>query len=87
MSEKTQEIKGNEVISQIATQLPRRTRRLSPRVVDQVNQLIRDMVTKGMILTLKVASCDCPNRDKCEVYNAGKEVVTVLDKLQNIKPR
>lgn len=74
-------------INRLAPQIVKGRRRLSQKTVSEVNNLLREMVTKGMLLTIKVASCDCPRREQCQVYKYAREIVQVLDKLQGIRAR
>jgi hypothetical protein len=67
--------------------LTKKQKLMNQKTLQQANELLREMVTNGMILSLKVASCTCEKKESCGVYQEAKKLAVILDKLQSIKTR
>jgi len=45
------------------------------------NLMVRKVFEGATKLTIKVATCECPNKDECELYKAGKELAKIVDEF------
>jgi hypothetical protein len=57
------------------------------RAMEQVNDLLKEMVTDSMLLSLKIASCGCVHKDGCGVYKEAQKMAVVLDKINSLKAK
>jgi len=54
---------------------------------EEVNKLIRDLMTEATTLVIKVATCDCNHKDSCGVYEKAKSIAKIIDQLQDLRKR
>jgi len=53
----------------------------------EMDSLIRSLMDVNTTLVIKVASCDCKQSAKCDVYNEAKKIARLIDKIQSMRPR
>jgi len=53
---------------------------------ERISALMKELMGRCTALVIKVATCDCPNRDNCGVFIESRKIAKVIDKLQEVKP-
>ena len=87
MSESEAKKVEEQLVGNPNVKLSKRQKLMNQKALQQANELLKEMVTNGMILSLKVASCTCDKKENCGVYQEAKKLAVILDKLQSVKTR
>lgn len=70
--------------SQIPGQIPAQNQELSPEM-QKISELMKELINRNTSLALKVATCECENRDSCKVYKEAQKVAKIIDQMQEIR--
>jgi len=54
------------------------------QVPEEFLELQSELIKLNTKLVFAVATCDCENRDNCEVYENSKEIAKILKKMQDM---
>jgi hypothetical protein len=62
-----------------------------PKISEQMTSILQDKLRELMnhstTLVLKVASCNCKDKEKCGVYLAGRQIARLIDEIQELRPK
>jgi len=58
-----------------------------PEVSPELSQAFVELMNICTQLIIKVACCNCKNKDKCEVYLKAQEIARVIDKITELRQR
>jgi len=70
----------------VGVKKPEVTAAVSPEQ-QKLNKLMRELVTEATRLVFKVATCDCKNKDNCQVYRVAKRIAKLVDEISSLKPQ
>jgi len=54
------------------------------KIPDEFAELQSELIQLNTKLVFAVATCDCENKEKCDVYINSKEIAKVLKKMQDM---
>ena len=60
---------------------------LSNQEMEELNNLIRDLVTESTNLVIKLATCKCNDTNNCKVFKTAQRIAEIIEKLQEIRIR
>jgi hypothetical protein len=47
--------------------------------------LVRELTDGATIMVVKVACCECPNKEGCEVFEQGRHIAKTVNQIQSIR--
>jgi len=53
-------------------------------IPDELRELQTELINLNTKLVFAVATCDCENKEECDVYKNSKEIAKVLKKMQDV---
>jgi len=56
----------------------------STPIPDELRELQTELINLNTKLVFAVATCDCENKEECDVYKNSKEIAKVLKKMQDV---
>jgi len=55
-----------------------------PDIPTEVRELQTELINLDTRLVFAVATCECENKEECDVYKNSKEIAKILKKLQDV---
>ncbi len=79
-------VSENETVNQniAPTGIPTPGMNIEPAKLEALNKEMTELISTCVKLAIKVARCDCNNKEKCPVYIAGKRIAEVVDTIQEL---
>ena len=53
-------------------------------IPDELRELQTELINLNTKLVFAVATCDCENKEECDVYKNSKEIAKVLKRMQDV---
>jgi len=58
-----------------------------PEISPEISQAFMELMNVCTQLIIKVACCNCKNKDKCEVYLKSQEIARIIDKITELRSK